>query len=325
MLIYLKPLSLFPDLHSDTLFGAITFAISELYPEKVDGMISEFENNQPPFLISSAFPYVYADERKIKFFPKLILNQEDAKLDTEIFKKYKKIKYLEEDLFIDLIRGDISELDLMNNLECFNSSNGMLMKEDLDVVSDFGEDIISNNSINLISNETKIFYSSSNRFKNMGLFFLVEFNNPDYKPVILAAIKFLKDRGFGKDISTGKGHFDYEIDENYSIYSQFEDVDAANLKYFTTLSRFIPTENDLIGLDENSSYEIDSKRGKSSSYEVRKQVRFFKEGSVFLCKDDFSLKEYFGRIVLSGKITPAVEYGFAFPLSCMGNKVIEND
>lgn len=32
-----------------------------------------------------------------------------------------------------------------------------------------------------------------------------------------AAIKFLKDRGFGRDISTGKGQFDYFIDEEYSL------------------------------------------------------------------------------------------------------------
>ena len=32
MLIYIKPLSTFPKLHSDTLFGALTSAISELYP-----------------------------------------------------------------------------------------------------------------------------------------------------------------------------------------------------------------------------------------------------------------------------------------------------
>lgn len=55
MLIYLKPLSIFPELHSDTLFGAITYAISQLYPEKVDEMVKSFED-EPPFIISSTFP-----------------------------------------------------------------------------------------------------------------------------------------------------------------------------------------------------------------------------------------------------------------------------
>ena len=34
MLIYLEPLSLFPELHSDTIFGALTYAIKELYGEE---------------------------------------------------------------------------------------------------------------------------------------------------------------------------------------------------------------------------------------------------------------------------------------------------
>ena len=117
-------------------------------------------------------------------------------------------------------------------------------------------------------------------------------------------MKFLKDRGFGRDISTGKGHFDYFIDEDYSI-NQYDG------NYFVTLSRFIPNSDDLAHINEFASYEIDSKRGKSSSNDIRKQIRFFKEGSVF---PDY--KKYYGRIVQSGKVNPAIEYGFAFPLKC---------
>ena len=126
----------------------------------------------------------------------------------------------------------------------------------------------------------------------------------DYKPIVKAAIKFLKDRGFGRDISTGKGQFDYFIDEEYSL-NHYEG------NYFVTLSRFIPNSDDWAHINEFASYEIDSKRGKSSSNEIRKQIRFFKEGSVF---PDY--KKYYGRNVSSGKVNPAIEYGFAFPLKC---------
>ena len=75
MLIYLKPLSIFPELHSDTLFGAITYAISQLYPEKVDEMVKSFED-EPPFIISSTFPFIFKEDfengKKIKFYPKII-------------------------------------------------------------------------------------------------------------------------------------------------------------------------------------------------------------------------------------------------------------
>ena len=86
------------------------------------------------------------------------------------------------------------------------------------------------------------------------------------------------------------------------------------LNYFITLSRFIPNEDDLSKINEYSSYEIGSKRGKSPAGEIRKQIRFFKEGSVFP-----NYNKYYGKIVESGKDSPAIEYGFAFPVKCIGN------
>ena len=99
MLIYLKPLSIFPELHSDTLFGAITYAISQLYPEKVDEMVKSFED-EPPFIISSTFPFIFKEDfengKKIKFYPKIIFPQKSKDLEEKYhpkdFKEYKKVK-----------------------------------------------------------------------------------------------------------------------------------------------------------------------------------------------------------------------------------------
>lgn len=308
MLIYLKPLSIFPELHSDTLFGAITYAISELYPEKIDEMIESFKS-EPPFIISSTFPFIFNNARKIKFYPKIIFPHKSKDLDEKFrpkdFKDYKKVKFIEESLFFDLLKGKLNESDILRNYNQYISVKGLLMRKSDDIDFNFGENIIPNNSVNRITNETEgIFYTSGNEFRNMGLFFLVEFANEEYRPIIKATMKFLKDRGFGRDISTGKGHFDYSIEDEYSI-NQYDG------NYFVTLSRFIPNSDDLARINEFASYEIDSKRGKSSSNEIRKQVRFFKEGSVF---PDY--KKYYGRIVQSGKVNPAIEYGFAFPLKC---------
>ena len=149
---------------------------------------------------------------------------------------------------------------------------------------------------------------------NMGLFFFVEFYNQEYEPVLKGAIKFLKDRGFGRDISTGKGQFVYEI-EDVNLNDLTGNNNGGN---FITLSRFIPTNEDLKRINEYSSYEIDSKRGRSASGEIRKEVKFFKEGSTF---PDY--QKFYGKIVDSGKINPAVEYGFAFPLKYNINNLEE--
>lgn len=313
MLIYLKPLSIFPQLHSDTLFGAITYAINELYPEKIQDMIDSFKE-EPPFILSSTFPFIYAQDKRIRFYPKLISRQSsNEKVDPQDFKDYKKINYIEEDLFLKMIAGELEDIDILKDFDSYYKVKSLLLNDKVDIDIRFGDNIIPNNSVNRVTNETEgIFYTSGSEFRNIGLFFLVEFNDEDYKPLVKAALRFLKDRGFGRDITNGKGHFDYEIDEEFSI-RDFELSD--DLDYFITLSRFIPNEDDLSKINEFSTYEIGSKRGKSPAGEIRKQIRFFKEGSIFP-----NYKQYYGKIIESGKDSPAVEYGFAFPLKCKGNK-----
>ena len=305
MLVYIKPLSVFPELHSDTVFGALMYSISQLYPEKVEEMIEEFKNN-PPFLLSSPFPYTFNEGKIVRFYPKILLKQK--LLDEELFdnvKKYKKIKYIEENIFYMIIRGEISEEDIIKNLDDYAHDNGFLRSKDYKI--SFSRTVIPNNSINRITNMSdEIFYTSGMEFKkNMGLYFYVKFNDESYIPIVKSSLKFLKDRGFGGNISVGKGQFDYEITD--------EDVKTldGDAKFFINLSRFIPSDSDLEKIGNSSLYEIASKRGRSSSGEIKKQIRFFKEGSIFPVYADT-----YGCIVDVGSDnSPSIEYGFAFPLN----------
>lgn len=303
MLVYIKPLSTFPKLHSDTLFGALTSAINELYPDLVDEMINEFEAGRPPFLISSTFPVIFNDENNVKFYPKLIMDSDLSGIDSKVIKDYKKVDYLEEKIFYALINGELSEKEILTNYKDYYRFSNLLMSEKINVDIGFGENILPNNSVNRLINETKIFYTQGDSYKNLGLFFLVQIFDDSYIKIIESAIKFLKDRGFGRDISTGKGHFDFKIDYDVDF------VEDSDENTFVTLSRYIPMENDLKRINEYSYYEIGSKRGRDKTGEIRKQVRFFKEGSIFP-----NYQMTYGNIVKTGDINPAVEYGYAFPL-----------
>lgn len=301
MLVYIKPLSTFPKLHSDTLFGAITSAINDLYPNKVEDMLNEFENSNPPFLISSTFPVIFKDDEKIKFYPKIILGDDFTDMDTKIIKDYKKVKYIEERLFRLLIDGKISHRDILKDYDKYQRFSNLLFSRKIDADIGFDENITPNNSVNRLFNQTNIFYTQGDSYYNMGLYFLCKIYDDEYDDILKASLKFLKDRGFGRDISTGKGHFDYEIRD----YSFLEDNTQKNM--FTTLSRFTPTVDDLKSVDANSFYEISSKRGRDKSGEIRKQIRFFSEGSVFA-----NSKKFYGQLIRSG--TKAVEYAYAFPV-----------
>ncbi|MDP1553205.1 MAG: type III-A CRISPR-associated RAMP protein Csm4, partial [Methanobacteriaceae archaeon] len=94
------------------------------------------------------------------------------------------------------------------------------------------------------------------------------------------------------------GQFSYEI--------QQIDLEEGDGNRFLTLSRYIPSKEELEVMARDSWFEIGSKRGRSSSGEIRKQVRFFKEGSTFKHTDN----DYYGRVVESGK--KSLEYGLAY-------------
>lgn len=302
MLVYIKPLSTFPKLHSDTLFGALISAISELYPDLLDDIINQFQTGRPPFVISSTFPVIFNGENKIKFYPKLILDSDLSGIDTKIIKDYKKVDYIEENIFNALINGELSEKEILKNYDNYYRNSNLLMSEKLDVDIGLGENILPNNSVNRLVNETKIFYTQGDSYKNMGLFFLVQFFNMDYFEIIESSLRFLRDRGFGRDISTGKGQFDFEVEkvENFS--------ESRGENMFVTLSRFIPTDDDISHITKSSYYEISSKRGRDKTGEIRKQFRFFKEGSVFP-----NYEIIYGNVYRSGKDNPSVEYGYAYP------------
>lgn len=84
LLVHIKPLSDFPLVHSDRLFGAICYAMIELNgEEKLIEMLDNFKK-EPPFLLSSMFHYVNHDSGRIYFLPKPI---EDVK-KIDDYRKY---------------------------------------------------------------------------------------------------------------------------------------------------------------------------------------------------------------------------------------------
>jgi len=302
MFVYINPKSVFPPLHSDTIFGSILYALNQLYPDEFNSLLLEFKNQDDivPFLVSSAFPFINTDVEKIQLFPLPIEKPVNTDLDLDSAKKFKKISYIEESIFRSWISGKVSEKEIVDNMDDYKIiGEEFLFERDPDINFQMNSAIIPRNTINRVTNASEnIFYSSGVNFSNVGLFFMVRFYYEEYKDLVINALKFLKDRGFGGDISVGKGHFDFEIDEKEILKEEGD--------RFTTLSRYIPTLSEVQAFKNNSWFEIGSKRGRSSRGSFRRQVRFFKEGSTF---PDLK-KEVYGRLVETEK--DAVEYGFAY-------------
>lgn len=302
MIIYLKPRSLFPTLHSDTIFGALFSATKEIYPENFLNMLDDFKRGNPPFLVSSAFPYLQAEDQEVRFFPKPLLEPEKHG-DMEVSKKIKKARYVEESIFTSWIRE--GEKEVSRKMEEYHLQDGLLFTKTLKYDFRFDADTIPRNTINRVTNTSEnIFYSSGVIMKGLGLFFMIRFLEEGYEDIIEGCMRFLKDRGFGGNISVGKGHFDYEISQ--------ENIFSPDGKTFISLSRYIPLIKELDSMGDDLWYELGSKRGRSASGSLRKEVKFFREGSSFKSLD----KPFYGHLVESGE--EAVEYGLAYPVGVGG-------
>nr|WP_048812441.1 type III-A CRISPR-associated RAMP protein Csm4 [Methanobrevibacter ruminantium] len=314
-IVYLKPKSTFPFLSSDSIFGALTYGMAELFPEKLDSFIESFKNkNDIPFLISSAFPFIKNENNYFRFYPKPITKFQSK--DMKLSKKFKKIKFIEEDIFLELVSGNISNDGIFDNFKDdlflvneFNESF-LVKKENSEIIdgSLFSKEISPHNVIDRVKNNSiNIFYSEDYRFReNKGLFFLVDFKDSSFEEIFISLLRFLRDKGFGHDISSGKGQFDFEIDD----FDKFDNLNKS--QYFLSLSRFIPDEKDISFIEELSDddalYEIGDKRSRDS-FGLRKKTRFFKEGSVF---PDYTVKYDVNCGCLVETSDRSIEYGYSF-------------
>lgn len=307
LLVRIRPISEFPSLYSDKLFGAICFASKELYgEEKLIDMINNFEDN-PPFLISSAFPCINYNNDIIYFLPKPIEEVkilEDYKNYIDNYKELNKVRYISKDIFNDWINDRIDTTYLLRNLNKYSIKNGLLYPKDRTLKFTIKSYDIPRNQINRLNNISEnVFYFEGNYYRNVSLFFIIRVYDHKYEEWLKSSLEFLRDyRGFGPDICVGKGKF--EID--YFSENKLLDI-PKDQKRFITLSRYIPSidEINMFKVRNNVFYSIVTKRGMVSVNKPKKQVHFFSEGSTFP-----NLKNIYGRILQVHE--KSVEYGFAF-------------
>ena len=310
MIVNLYPVSLFPEkLHSDTIFGAICYAISEMGGD-VDELISAYRRGKAPFILSSAFPFIH-DNSGITYFlpvpierPAEILSGEDISCDAlGNLKLLKKIRYIRSQEFNMIIRG--ASLDELMSHGEFKVVGEMMVPQEMDGVFEIITVDMARNAIDRLScQSTSMFYTKGSRFVNMGLFFLIDFMDDGYKEIVLSALRFLEDRGIGGDISSGYGQFRLELKDDDELIDVVDDG-----THFMTLSLYHPSSDDEIA--QAKRYELVWRKGMGAGGH-KKGVGMFGEGSVF----------NYGGGDLLGSVEDiahnAVEYGFAYPVKMSG-------
>lgn len=342
--IYLHPISSFKGStpRSDTLFGALCWAMRTLYGEEktLKPLLERFHPTQegigpdPPFLLSSTFPFLKAADKKVHLLPKpkgaFQLKRPTTLAEIRRLKDFKKVRYVTEGLFSRLINGKLDEVTLYGSflsdgergkgtdLERYQTVQfgSLLVERELagQVNGNWCSILdIPHNAINRLSgtvDEGKLF-SSEELFvaEGSGLYFLMQFLDESWKDKVSACWRFLGDRGIGGDVSVGKGQFTVYVEERV-LFSE-----PKTASRFTTLSLFFSEEN----LDgQEVWYEWVKRKGKLESAYVpttdiwKRTVLMYGEGSVF----PWDGRVFYGYnpIVKEVDDLRVQQYGFAFPV-----------
>ncbi len=315
-------------LHSDTIFSAICCALVETQGlEFLEEFLQMFKENNPPFLFSSAFPYV----RNVLLFPKPFLRPRLVEAPEKMIKKYKNIRFLSLKIWEAMIKGENITPHLKEeNLLCDDTlwvtdseKEEMLKGGSKDKF--WSKDIVPRVTIDRMTSASAIYHAGRITFApESGLYFLTQFRNDSFRPWLENSLKYLADSGLGGERSCGHGQFELLEPQPFSL-------PEAKTQAFLTLSLYNPTKQDLAtGLLNNpASYQIVERRGwiYSQAYlgKYRQSLRMFVEGSVLCGSPD----KLYGCLA---NVTPKLEtiphfvyrYGFAFPVPVV-TQGVKND
>lgn len=312
MIVYLYPKAPFANSipRSDTLFGALAWAIRLLYGrDELEGLLRDFDTAiaddiLPPFLLSSLFPFFEDAKGKILFFPNPILPPPQLSISSESeyrrMKELKRVSLLSQSVFEGLISGRISYQTLFTRLDKdYALTAGALMTKDeyervkvMDRLSVNSE--AARNTINRLTNSTdseqggQLFYQkvvavrSIPKFRvRSGLFMLLK---TERQEMLKAALRYISDKGIGGDTTIGRGHCEAEFDN--SSLNEYSGRERC-----VTLSIFHPSAHDTQHLREHSDKifgQLERRKGfLEASYlhggvQVWKPTLLsFKEGTTF--------------------------------------------
>lgn len=271
MIVYIEPRAPFTKgvPRSDTLFGAVCWAIRLLYGESaLQSLLAEFDRAvsdgaEPPFLLSSLFPYFEDEKGKILFLPRPLMPPAQIDINNvksyRAFKKLRKVGYVSRAVFEQMANGRLDELTLFAEMAKDGSGYSLqssalvtaeereriLLLPELVVVEEAARNAINRLSISTGGEGGQLYYqpivsARKNEIARSGFYLFIQTSkeNGEIKTMLKAGLRFLAEKGLGGDTSVGRGHFELEFDDDANIEG------FSGGERLMTLSLFHPAEND---------------------------------------------------------------------------------
>lgn len=307
---------------SDTIFGHICWAIrflawkDEEKEYKLAAFLTRFDTEEgPPLLVSDGFPKDYLPKPILPPLTQADL-EEIMGLEKRIENSF-RIKTIKRMRLVPKEKFKALQMDAMTPAKIFralkNSSEGINQPE-------AGQEtvMVQHNTVNRISGrvETGLYAQEETFFREECGRYEVYLRTNYFKPEELNRIfKFIGEGGFGRDKSTGKGQFTFEINEGMDI------PECPKANAFMTLSSYIPSEND----PTRGHYGLIHKFGKlgglyaKGTPEVygnpfKVPLIMFSAGSTFFDPNYVPGKTYGSLLRKVHKNQDIRHYGYAFPV-----------
>lgn len=308
---------------SDTVFGHLAWAI--VYDEgesRLKEVLAEFSSENPPFLLSSAFPQGMLP---LPVLPSLNHNdiyelagqlypgegEVSAQRKTiERLKPLKKIHYIDIDGFSEIARN-LTSFSLTRKLLDMAQTHKDTTKEET----------VMRTAVNRLTGsaqEGALFpYDEVAYRTNLSIW--LNLKDVSWKPELERWFKIVEGTGFGKRKSIGLGQFKIVGMTESSLPK------IASPNAFVTLSSYVPRQGD----PARGYYKHIMKRGKLggpwalSGKVWKKPLLMLTPGSVFY--SDGELQPYYGGLVseIHQDRPEVVQYAFAFPLGIrLGEEIV---
>lgn len=270
---------------SDSLFAALVARLIALEgTQAAEAFVSQFLNEEPPFVLSSTFPFA----GKVRFFP-LPTRSLYHETDTVRSKDLKRTKYVSESLFRTLLDGG-SLARVYPGTAKIQGSQVLVSQEEIDhLPTEVREGTMPLWSIEQrprvtlgrSAQNSTIFFTGRVAFGNgCGLWFGVRWlkNDSGLKSKVSNLLAELGDSGLGGERSAGFGACQIRLVETIEL------PDAGS-KLWVNLSRYIPRQDETSALqDPAAAFNLKNVGGwaysPANKAQRRRNVNLLAEGSV---------------------------------------------
>jgi len=262
-------------LHSDTLFGALAWAWEMLHgKDELDALLQLFINNNPPFIISSGYPFA----ENVYFFPTPL-----SPHYRETNKKLRKTRFVSQRIFERIINEELIEDSpgLYKGNAYIDASEAHSLESLKSVL--WAKKEPPQVALDRETSSSEIYHVGEVAFsKDCGLYFLVDLRDETFGNKLEAAVRLLGDEGIGGERSSGRGRF--------TLQRGSLRIRTPESKTSVTLSLYHPRKDEVAaGLMGRSYYTLTARRGWIFSFATRslrkKTIRMMEEGSVIPAGD----------------------------------------